>query len=52
MRTSDPVAAFDALAHETRLEVLRALIPAGPEGLAAGAISERVGLHGPNHQRR
>jgi DNA-binding transcriptional ArsR family regulator len=39
----DPVAAFEALAHETRLEELRLQIPAGPEGLAAGAISERVG---------
>jgi DNA-binding transcriptional ArsR family regulator len=40
----DPVAAFEALAHETRLAVLRLLIPAGPDGLAAGEISERIGL--------
>ena len=44
MRSFDPVLAFDALAHETRLAVLRLLIPAGPEGFAAGEISERVGL--------
>lgn len=44
MRTFDPVAAFEALAHETRLAVLRLLIPAGPDGLAAGEISERIGL--------
>jgi DNA-binding transcriptional ArsR family regulator len=44
MRTSDPVAAFEALAHETRLAVFRLLIPAGPEGVAAGEISERIGL--------
>jgi len=44
MRTFDPVAAFEALAHETRLAVLRLLIPAGPDGLAAGEISEGIGL--------
>jgi ArsR family transcriptional regulator, arsenate/arsenite/antimonite-responsive transcriptional repressor len=44
MQASYPVAAFEALAHGTRLAVLRLLIPAGPGGLAAGAISERVGL--------
>lgn len=44
MRSFDPVLAFDALAHETRLAVLRLLIPAGPEGFAAGEISEHVGL--------
>lgn len=44
MRTFDPVAAFEALAHETRLAMLRLLIPVGPEGLAAGEISARVGL--------
>ena len=44
MRTFDPVVAFEALAHETRLAMLRLLIPVGPEGLAAGEISEGVGL--------
>lgn len=36
--------AFEALAHETRLCVLRLLIPAGREGLPAGAIGDRLGL--------
>ncbi len=31
-----------ALAHETRLEVFRRLIQAGPEGLAAGDIAAAV----------
>lgn len=44
MRTTDPVVAFEAMAHATRLAVFRLLIPAGPDGLAAGEISERVGL--------
>jgi len=44
MRMSGTVLAFEALADETRFAVFRLLIPAGPDGLAAGAISERVGL--------
>jgi DNA-binding transcriptional ArsR family regulator len=41
---SDAVAAFEALAHEVRLAAFRLLIPAGPDGLAAGGISERLGM--------
>lgn len=41
---SDPVLAFEALAHEVRLAVFRLLIPVGPKGLAAGEISERLGM--------
>jgi len=44
MRIGDPVAAFEALGHGTRLAVFRLLIPAGPNGLAAGQISERIGM--------
>ena len=44
MPSLDPVPAFEALAHESRLAVLRLLIPVGPEGLSAGEISRRVGL--------
>jgi ArsR family transcriptional regulator len=40
----DPVRAFDALAHETRLAVFRLLVPAGREGLPAGRIGERLRL--------
>lgn len=36
--------AFEALGHEARLAVLRTLIPAGPEGIPAGAIGEAIGL--------
>jgi ArsR family transcriptional regulator, arsenate/arsenite/antimonite-responsive transcriptional repressor len=39
----DPVTAFEALAHDTRLAILRLLIPAGPAGITAGEVSERVG---------
>ena len=43
----DKKAALDglaALAHETRLEVFRLLVQAGPDGLAAGAIGESLGV--------
>lgn len=34
---------FDALSQETRLQAFRLLVKAGPAGLAAGALSERLG---------
>ena len=38
--------ALGALAHEARLGIFRLLIEAGPEGMAAGAIAERLSLPG------
>jgi DNA-binding transcriptional ArsR family regulator len=38
------VTAFGSLAQETRLRVLRLLVQAGPDGLAAGAVAEKVGV--------
>jgi len=38
------VSAFGALAQETRLGIYRLLVAAGPEGLAAGAIAEKLEL--------
>lgn len=35
--------ALAALSQQTRLQMVRALVVAGPEGLAAGAIGEKVG---------
>ena len=35
--------AFGALSQVTRLQMVRALVVAGPEGLAAGAVGEAVG---------
>lgn len=34
---------FDALSQETRLKAFRLLVQAGPDGLAAGALSEALG---------
>jgi DNA-binding transcriptional ArsR family regulator len=42
MRTAEAITALAALAHESRLAVYRLLIAAGPEGLAAGRIAERL----------
>ena len=34
--------AFGALSQETRLQIVRMLVKAGPEGMAAGAIGEAL----------
>lgn len=44
MDTPFAVGALSALAHESRLTVFRLLVEAGPEGLAAGIIAERLGV--------
>ncbi|ESQ83208.1 hypothetical protein AEAC466_13230 [Asticcacaulis sp. AC466] len=44
MDKKDALAAFDALSQETRLDALRLLIQAGPEGIAAGDVSDRLGV--------
>lgn len=38
------VAALGALAQEHRLDLFRLLVQAGPEGMAAGAIAETLGV--------
>lgn len=40
--------AFGALSQETRLRIVRLLVQAGPEGMAAGAIGETVGASSSN----
>jgi ArsR family transcriptional regulator len=44
MKTPQVIEALGALAHEYRLAIYRLLVEQGPQGLAAGAIGERVGL--------
>jgi DNA-binding transcriptional ArsR family regulator len=44
MKKSAALGALNALAQENRLDIFRMLVTAGLEGLAAGAISERLGL--------
>ena len=44
MDTRSALDAFNALGQSTRLAVFRLLVQAGPQGLAAGAISTRLGV--------
>ncbi|MFC5557102.1 ArsR/SmtB family transcription factor [Methylobacterium iners] len=42
------VAAFSALGQEHRLRIVRQLVTAGPDGMAAGVLAEAVGVLGTN----
>jgi ArsR family transcriptional regulator, arsenate/arsenite/antimonite-responsive transcriptional repressor len=44
MEKMDAIVALGALAQESRLDVFRLLVQAGPDGMAAGQIGERLGL--------
>lgn len=44
MESKHAVQTLSALAQESRLAIFRLLVQAGPEGLAAGAIGEKLGL--------
>jgi ArsR family transcriptional regulator len=44
MENISAVAALAALAQETRLDLFRALVRAGPSGLRAGAIGAALGV--------
>lgn len=42
------LSAFAALSQETRLHIVRLLVQAGPEGMAAGAIADATGVSASN----
>jgi len=44
MDTTSAIESLGALAQETRLKIYRLLIEAGGEGMAAGAIAERLDI--------
>ena len=44
MEKIQAVAALAALAQDSRLDMFRLLVEAGPEGLPAGRVSEKLGL--------
>ncbi|MGN6314154.1 MAG: ArsR/SmtB family transcription factor [Rhodanobacteraceae bacterium] len=46
MKPNDAVAALKALAQDSRLAAYRALVQAGPAGLAVGELGERLKLPG------
>nr|WP_249696997.1 metalloregulator ArsR/SmtB family transcription factor [Aestuariirhabdus haliotis]MCL6417673.1 metalloregulator ArsR/SmtB family transcription factor [Aestuariirhabdus haliotis]MCL6421600.1 metalloregulator ArsR/SmtB family transcription factor [Aestuariirhabdus haliotis] len=43
MKIQQAINMFDALSQETRLRAFRLLVKAGPDGLPAGVLSERLG---------
>ena len=44
MEKIDALAALAALAQESRLDIYRLLVQAGPDGMAAGHIGDQLGL--------
>jgi ArsR family transcriptional regulator, arsenate/arsenite/antimonite-responsive transcriptional repressor len=44
MEKTIAVAALAALAQDNRLDVFRLLVQAGPDGMPAGAVAEKLGL--------
>ena len=44
METRTALAALGALSHESRLSAFRALVQAGPDGMAVGELRERLDL--------
>src|SRR5476651_1283542 len=44
MEKIDAVAALAALAQDNRLDIFRLLVQAGPDGLAAGLVAEKLDL--------
>ena len=44
MEKNDVIRSLSALAHPLRLDVFRALVVAGPEGLTPGVLTERLGV--------
>ena len=44
METKQAVQSLSALAQDTRLGIYRLLVQAGPEGMAAGSIGEKLDL--------
>lgn len=47
MERSKVLAALSALAHETRLDLIRLLMPLGTAGMPAGQIAQALGLAAP-----
>jgi ArsR family transcriptional regulator len=47
VKKTDALAALAALAQESRLDIFRLLVKAGPGGMAAGQIGEQLGLPSP-----
>ncbi|SFU21143.1 winged helix-turn-helix domain-containing protein [Mesorhizobium sp. YR577] len=48
MEERQALIAFGAMSQETRLKIVRLLVKAGPEGMAAGNIAEAAGVSASN----
>ncbi|MDO9413068.1 MAG: metalloregulator ArsR/SmtB family transcription factor [Pseudolabrys sp.] len=48
MKAGQAQIAFAALSQETRLRIVRMLVKAGPEGMAAGSLAEAAGVSASN----
>src|SRR3569623_1337831 len=48
MNRRQALSAFAALSQDTRLSIVRLLVRAGPDGLAAGAVADEVGVSASN----
>ncbi|HTO31148.1 MAG TPA: metalloregulator ArsR/SmtB family transcription factor [Pararhizobium sp.] len=48
MEERQALSAFGALSQETRLRIIRILVIAGTDGLAAGAVAEEAGVSATN----
>ncbi|MBT9372731.1 metalloregulator ArsR/SmtB family transcription factor [Rhizobium sp. CSW-27] len=48
MDEKQAVGMFGALSQETRLKIVRMLVVAGPQGMAAGAVAEAAGVSASN----
>ena len=48
MEERQALVAFGALSQETRLRIVRLLVQAGPDGLAAGAVAAAAGVSASN----
>jgi len=48
MEERQALLSFGALSQETRLRIVRALVIAGPDGMAAGSIADKVGVSATN----
>ena len=43
MNEPEAIAALSAMAHQTRLRMIKTLVAAGPKGMTAGALASAVG---------
>lgn len=48
MKRDRALAAFAALSQDTRLSIVRLLVKAGPDGIAAGEVADEVGVSASN----